>query len=363
MKAWGTVLLLLALVVSLGVAAKPAAKADAKADNSITLEAIVARVNNDIITLSDLEQSRELLQQELEQQYKGPELQTQLQEQGKDVLRDLIDEKLLVQHGLDMGLSVETDVIKRLDQIRQQNDLKSMEDLERAVQAQGVAFEDFKQQIRDQIMTQEVIQREVSGRVLVDAEKVHDYYLKHQEEFRQPERVHVREILISTNNVSEANLPAREDRVREVLDKIRHGEKFEDVAKEYSDAPTAKDGGDLGYLDPTKLSPAIREVLSKLNPGGVSDPQRTRDGWLILQLVQHVPAGIPPFDQVENRIRQRLYMSEVQPALRDFLSDLRRDAYVKVMPGYEDSGAVEQEEFHTRRVHGSRRGHHRRPSD
>jgi peptidyl-prolyl cis-trans isomerase SurA len=325
------------------------------------VEEIVARVNNEIITLSDLERSRQLLRQELNQRNSGAELERLYQEQEPNLLRDLIDQQLLVQRALDRGLSVESEVIKRLDQIRQDMKLTSMEELERAMAAQGMSMEDFKQEIRNQLLTQTLIQRAVAGNVFVDAEKVRHYYLTHREELAQPEQVRLREILVSTEGYPASQLPAREERVREVIVKIRQGEDFEELAREYSDAPTAEQGGELGYFEPDKLAPSIREAIGNLLEEGVSDAIRTREGWLLLQLVEHRPPGIPPFEDVESRIRDQLYMAEVQPALREFLNDLRREAFVYVKTGYQDSGEVEEEARPVRA--GSRRSKRRRRPD
>jgi peptidyl-prolyl cis-trans isomerase SurA len=236
--------------------------------------------------------------------------------------------------------------------------LNSMEELERAMAAQGVAMEDYKQQVRDQLLTQMLIQRAVAGNVFIDSEKVRHYYLTHRQELARPEQIRLREILVSTEGYGPAELPAREDRVRELLTKIRKGEKFEDLAREYSDAPTAEEGGELGYFEPDKLAATVREAVVNLLEKGVSDPVRTRQGYLILQVVEHQAAGIPPFEEVESRIRERLYMDEVQPALREFLNELRRQAYVYVKTGYQDTGAVEEEARPVRA--GSRRSKRRR---
>lgn len=331
----------------------------AAAGDRLVVEEIIARVNNEIITGSDVERSRTLLRQETQQRATSTaESERLFQEQEPNILRDLIDQSLLVQRGIDMGLSVEAEVIKRLDRMREEMKLDSLEALERAMAAQGISFQDYQQQMRNQMLTQMVVQREVTGRVFVDAEKVRQYYLTHRRELAQPERVRLREILVSTEGRGPEELPAREERVREILGKIRKGEKFEELAKAYSDAPTGKDGGELGYFETEKLAPAIRETVLRLLEGGVSDPMRTAQGWLILQLVAHRAAGIPPLEEVENEIRDKLFMEEVQPSLREFLNELRREAYVYVKPGYQDTGGVEEAEKPVRR--GSRRSHRRR---
>lgn len=323
--------------------------------NRAVLEQIVARVNNNIITLTELEQSRQTLRRELNEKYQGTELEQQYLEAEKTALRDLIDQQLLVQQGEELGLSVEAEVVKHLDRLRQQLNLPTMEALERAVATQGMAYEDYRQQVRNQILTQMVIQREVAGRVMLDTQQVRDYYLEHREEFNRPEQVRLREVLISTQGLSGDALAAKEKKLQEALEKIRKGDAFEEVARTYSDSPTASEGGNLGAFEPDKLSTAIREVVAKLRDGGVSDPLRTQQGWLILQLVNHTAAGIPAFEDVEEEIRQKLYYDQVQPALREYLSQLRRENYVYVAPGYLDTGAVEMEELPASRRPGSKR--------
>jgi len=323
--------------------AAPAPAQHEESNNRVVLEQVVARVNNQIITQSELEVARLRLRRELADQNSGAELEQKFTEAQANVLRDLIDQALLVQRGEDMGLSVEPEVIRYLDNLRQELNLPTMEDLERAISSRGMAFEDYRRDVRNQIMTRMVMQREVSGRVMMDEQGVRDYYLEHRQELTRPEQVHLREILVSTQGVTGDALAAREDRVREALEKIRKGESFEEVAKQYSDSPTASEGGDLGLFEPDKLSASIRDVVMKLRAGGVTDPIRTSEGFLILQLVQHYQAGIPPFEQVEGEIRQKLYFDQVQPALRDYLAQLRRENYVMVAAGFTDSGAVEQE--------------------
>lgn len=302
------------------------------------VEEVVARVNNQIITRSDLEQARGLLRQELAREFMGEELERELQEREKDLLRDLIDQALLVQRGTDVGFSVESEVIKQMDRIRQDMNLATLEELERAIAAQGTSVEDFKQQMRDQLMTNLVIQRMVTPDVFISKEEVAEYYEQHKEELVQPELLALREILVSSQDRTEDELEAR---TREVLQKIRQGEAFEELAREYSDAPTAEDGGALGYFEPDKLAPQVRDTVINLLDTGVADPLLTQDGYLILQLVEHILPGIPPLEKIEGRLTQQIFAERMRPKLREFLSQLRREAFVEVKRGYVDSAAVD----------------------
>ena len=158
------------------------------------MEEIVARVNNSIVTRADLERSKEQWQED-SAKAKSDGAQAPKEQ---DLLRDLIDQQLLLQKGTELGVSADTDVVKRLDQIRQQMHAESMEDLEKAAQAQGVSWEDFKQNLKNGIITQKVIQQEVGGHIIITQQEIQQFYDQHKAEIGAPEQVRLSEILIST---------------------------------------------------------------------------------------------------------------------------------------------------------------------
>ncbi len=125
----------------------------------------------------------------------------------KNLLRDLIDQSLLVQRAKDDGINVDADVIKRLDAIRQQYKLPAMEALEAEVNKTGQDFEDFKGQIRDQLLTQELIRKEVGSRIIISHEEVVKYYDEHKSDFVRPETVVLREIFVSTDGKARGGHP------------------------------------------------------------------------------------------------------------------------------------------------------------
>ena len=303
------------------------------------VEEIIARVNNDIVSGSELERQKKQLRTELAQQYSGTELDRQYGEREKDLLRDLIDQSLLVQRAKDLGLSAETEVVKRLDRIRQDLKLATMEDLEKEVQRQGLAFEDFKNNIRSGILTQMAISREVGQKIMITREEVRQYYEQHKKEMEQPEQVHLREILISTEGKEESQIPELDKKAREVLALAKKGDDFPELARKYSDGPTAKEGGDIGTFERGRMSKELADVVFRMKTGEVSDVIRTRHGFLILKVEEHNDAGIPPLDKVEPRINEILYYQRVQPNLRIYLTRLREESYIDIRPGFVDTGA------------------------
>jgi peptidyl-prolyl cis-trans isomerase SurA len=307
------------------------------------VEEIVARVNNEIITLSDYEKAQATTRQEATQDCQAcpPEkLEAMYKEREKDVLRDLINQALLVQHAKDLGISVETDVVKRLDQVRQQNNLASMEDLEKAVEAQGINWEDYKSNLRNELLTQDVIRREVGSRINLGSDEVKKYYDAHKPEFNRPEQVVLSEILLSTQGKSPEEMPAIKKKAEDLLARVKKGEDFGELAKRFSEGSTAKQGGELGAFEPGQLSKQLEDVVFKMSRGDVTDVIQAQTSFEILKVHEHFQAGEQPLEKVQNEIMNKLYMEKMQPTLRDFLGELREQSYVTVKPGYTDSGAV-----------------------
>ncbi len=307
------------------------------------IEEIIARVNNQIITRTEYLRSREQLKQELQQQ--DPASANKLYpERQRDVLRDLIDQQLLLEKGKDLGITADTQLIKRLDEMRKQMNLESMEDLEKAAQTQGVSFEDFKQNLRNQIITQEVIGKEVGSRMAISKEEEQKFYDEHKDEMQRAEQIRLSEILVSTQKAgAEAadaqQVAAAEAKAQDLLAQIRKGTSFEDIAKKSSDGPTAAQGGDLGYFKRGALAKELEDKTFAMNPGDVSDVIRTKQGFVILKVSEHPAAGLPPLKEVEPRIQDALYMEKLQPALRAYLTKLREEAFIDIKPGYLDTGA------------------------
>jgi peptidyl-prolyl cis-trans isomerase SurA len=320
------------------------------------VEEIIARVNNEIITRSEYIRSRDQVKQEVQQQDPA-NAERAFAEKQRDILRDLIDQQLLLQKGKDLGITGDTELIKRLDEMRKQMNLETMEDLEKAAEAQGASYEDFKQNLRNQIVTQRVIGQEVGSHLAMNKDEEKKFYEQHRAEMEQPEQVRLSEILIAPKTPAkpapsadakpeppseaetEAALAAAQAKAQDVLDQFHKGAQFADLAKKYSDGPSAKDGGDLSYFKRGTLSKELEDKVFALKAGEVTDVIRTKQGYVILQAVEHQMAGIPTLKEVEPRIQDALYMQKLQPALRVYLTTLREEAFIDIKTGYIDSGA------------------------
>ncbi len=285
--------------------------------NGTVVEDVIVHVNDQIISRSDVERSVQQLAQENQQANASP---AEAEERQKNLLRDMIDQQLLLSRAKELSLNVDAEVIRRLDDIRKQNHMDTMEDLEKAARSQGVSFEDFKAQIRNSILTQQVVRDEVGRRLQMTQGQEQAYYDAHKQDFAQPEQIKLSEILIPTTaDANDAAVAQAQAKAETVAAKLKAGDKFEDLAKTYSGGQTASQGGDLGMYKRGALAKVLEDQTFNLKAGESTAPIRTRQGFVILKVTDHIPAGVPPLKDVEQQIQEAMYTEQMQPALRAYL--------------------------------------------
>jgi peptidyl-prolyl cis-trans isomerase SurA len=314
-----------------------------------TVEDIIARVNDQVITRSEYERAMKELDQEARQH--GASMQ-EIAAAHKDLLRNLIDQQLWLSKGKELGVTGETDLVKRLNEIRKQYNLETIEDLEKAAKEQGVSYEDFKANIRNGIITQEVMRDQVGRRIQMTPGEAQRYFEAHKQDYAQQESERLSEILISIGapvpSVTEKGafmpddpdkLVAAKAKADDIEAKLHAGGDFTQLARTFSDGPTAAQGGDLGQFKRGSLAKVLEDKTFVLKTGQYTEPIRTKQGYVILKVVQHVSGGVPEFKDVEQDVEQSFYMSKMEPAIRDYLTKMRENAYIDIKPGFEDSGA------------------------
>ncbi len=318
------------------------------------VEQIVARVNDQVITTSDYDRAEKEMDQEAHQ--RGDSMQ-QISEEHKDLLRNLVDQQLWLSKGKELGITGETELIKQLDDMRKKYNMNSLEDLQKAAEEQGYNFEDFKANIRNGIITQQVMREEVGRKINITPGEVERYYEAHKQEYSQPESVRLSEILVSTGTpvpsatvpgetepADPARLAAAKAKADEIETKLQAGGDFTQLAKTFSDGQTAAEGGDLGDFRRGTMGKILEDQTFSLKAGQFTAPILTKQGYVILKVDQHVPGGVPPFKDVQDQVADAYYMTKMEPAIRDYLTQMREEGYVRVMlPGYVDSGASSSE--------------------
>ncbi len=318
--------------------------ADRPAPQTHVVEEIVAKVNGKIITRGELEKQRESIEGDLRQQgLTGDALQKAVNARIADGLRDQVDQLLLVAKGKELSINVDADVNRRIAEIQSNSKISDPEKFHEWLHEQsGETFEDFKQLMTDKLLTERVISEEVYRNVNIPKADIEKYYNEHKSEFVRQEMVQLREILVSVGDGSPDKVAVAEKKAKNIVDRIKKGDaKFNDMARQYSDAPTATADGALGAFKRGDLAKEIDDVVFKQNNKGfVTDPIRRPAGFEIYRVEEHYAAGQASLDEVQQDIQNKLMEPVVGPKVRVYLTQLRENAFLQIKPGYVDSGAA-----------------------
>jgi len=307
------------------------------------IEQIIAKVNGDIITRSDIERSRDQVIAEMRERGRMPadQIQKVVDEREKDALRDQIDQLLLIQRGKEMTINIDPEVTKQIFEIQANTKITDTDKFHAYIREQtGMSFEDFKAQMKNNMLTRRVIQQEVGSRISVPKEEIAKYYEEHKTEFVREEQVFLREIFLSTQGKTPEQVAAIEKKANDLVARARKGEKFPEMARDNSDSDTAKNFGELGWWKRGQLLPEVEQVVFNQKKNFVTDAIKRDGGFLIIKLEERHEKGQAPLEEAENEIMERLYGQRMPPRVREFLTKLREDAFLEIRDGFVDSGAA-----------------------
>jgi peptidyl-prolyl cis-trans isomerase SurA len=308
------------------------------------VEEIAAKVNGDIITRGELEQTRKDLEQALKQEgLKGDQLQKALGEAQANALRDQIDQLLLVQKAKDLTINVEPDVTRELANLQVRAKISDPDKFRDYVrEGSGMTYEDYRDRMKRQYMAQRVIGQEVGRTVNIPEAEAKKYYDEHMADFvRKSPQVFLSLILISTAGKTPEQVLAAEAKAKEVGARAKKGEKFTDLVREFSDdQESAHNGGSLPPFEPGMQEKAIDEIVFKQNKGYITDPIKLPGGYAILRIDERHEAGQASFEEVKAEIQDRLARPRMEPKIREYLTRLRMSAFLEIKDGYVDSGAA-----------------------
>lgn len=314
------------------------------ADNPtpIVIDQVIAKVNGDIVSQDELQRLQKDLAAELKQQgASGAVFDQQYQAHEKDILRNRIDELLLVQRGKELNINVDSDVTKYMANLQRQSGLTDPDKFHEWIREQsGRGFEDFQSETKDNFLTREVIGQEVGRHINITDKEIEDYYNAHKNDFIREEKIYLSEILISTENKDAAGVAAAEKKAKQLSDEAAKGERFSDLARDNSDAATAKDGGVVGSWKKGELMKVFSDAVWNLPKGAVTQPIKIATGWEIFKVDDHTRAGLEPLADARPEIENILYGPKMEPMVRQYLTDLRKTAFLQIKPGYVDTGAA-----------------------
>ena len=292
------------------------------------VEAIVAIVNDEIITLSQYREEERSLYEMLKGQIQEEEFGRQYDQAKKVLLETLITNILLLQEAKKRSMDVSEQIRMTIDNIKKENNLDSDEQLRMAMEQQGINFEEFKQQMEESYLRENVIYAEVRANIVVDDSETVGYYNEHREEFTEPPEYRIRAIYLSSDQNNEEEVQAKKDEI----DKRRAaGEDMASLAGEYSMGPERESQGDLGSFKKGELASDLEKVVESLEPGDTSPWIQMGNGWYLIRLEEQKESRLKAYEEVRKEIENMLYEERSQKKLREYIEELKKRSYIKIL--------------------------------
>ena len=312
------------------------------AADPIVIEQIVAKVNGEIITRSELQRMKRGMAEEMKaNNASAADIAKAVQEREKDFLREKIDTMLLVQKGRDLTINLDPDVTKYIADLQRKSKIADVDKFQAYIRENtGMPYEDYRAEIKNNMLTRRVIGQEVSSKIVIPKAELRKFYDEHKNDYQREERVFLREIFLTLDGKAEAEKLAVEKKAKDLVARARKGEKFNELARDNSDSETAKSEGELPPSKKGELRKELEDKVWAAKKNEVLDPMPFPNGWLILKVEEHHQAGLAEFEEVEGEVMNRLFEPRMQPAVREYLTKLRSDAFLEIREGYVDTAAA-----------------------
>jgi peptidyl-prolyl cis-trans isomerase SurA len=292
---------------------------------------IAAVVNDEVVTLNEV--NREALPLIIEAEKKSAidaSVRTQIR---RAALEHLIEKKLLDQKIKELNLKVSDEEVKQaIDDVKRQNNMASQEVLVSALASQGLTFEQYRTQLREQIEKLKLVSMEVRAKIQVGETEVRDYYETNRARYAEDETFRARNIFFRTNEKAPAeDIKRTMTTALMVLAEAKSGKDFTELAKSYSEDPAArKDGGDLGTFKKGDMMPELEAAIVSMKPGEVSELVYTTSGFHIIKLEERTSGKLKPFDTVKSAIEDELYRKKSEERFNQWAKELRSKASIEV---------------------------------
>lgn len=299
--------------------------------HGLLIDRIVARVNDEVITLSQLQEDGLPIFERLRESLRGEELEAEVRRAEREILDQLILKRLQLQYASQINLKAsETDVNAAIKDILTRNNLTE-ETLVEMLAREGLMIQDYKERVREQIVLARILNQAVRSRVSVDSSEVDAYYQAHQDEFNQPGTTRVRHIFFRIDPDAESSaIAAIQQRATQVLQEARNGNDFESLARRYSEDATAVNGGDLGIIRRGQTVPAFEQVVFNLREGEISDVVRTPNGLHIVKVERSSQDNMRSLAETREEVERRLLQEKMNARFREWTNDLRNKAFIEI---------------------------------
>lgn len=295
---------------------------------ALTIDRIVAIVNNEVITQVDLNRAEATIRAEYMGIYPDPqEFAQKLAIARKNIISQMIEEKLILSEAKRYEIEVEpAEIQARLDKIK--TSFSSEEEFEQILEDEGLTLKDLRERFNEQEVMMKAVDYFVRAEIKIDPEQLQQYYQAHQSELARPEKVHLRCILIKCERPEDEYEALH--KARRVYERLKSGDDFEELVKGYSEGANVEEGGDLGWIEKGQLIEAIDQTIFSLGVGEFTDVLKTPSGYRIFKVEEIEPKQPLTFSQAQDVIRQILYEQKFTEKFRAWIEKLKQDADIEI---------------------------------
>ena len=293
------------------------------------IDGVAAIVNDDVITLSEVDEAGGPIYREIQRKY-GEDSQAEIAQARREVLDQLVDQKLMEQIIKKYEITAsDSEVDLAINDVKKQNGI-TQEGLQRALAKEGISYEEYREQVRSQIERTKLVGRQVRNRSNVDDDHAKRYYEEHPDEFKQDELIKARHIMIPVvADASAEERAAARKKAQQALAEVKAGGDFAALAKQYSAGPTAGEGGELGWISRGQTLPEFEASAFLLGKGQTSDVVETKLGFHVIQVEDKKPSRTVSYDEAKPAIRNKMTQEQVESQFGDWMKKLRENAYIE----------------------------------
>lgn len=309
----------------------------AKTSSADIVDRVVAIVNEDVITLSEVNTEGKPLFQRVAEQAPPAELAEALKQVRKTVIDQLIETKIMLQEAEKANITVsETDIDRALELILKKNN-STKEEFQRQLAQMGLTEQQYRKNLKNQVLSSKLVSYEVRSKVIIPESKIIDYYDSHYTERVGEGGYYILQVGIIWDQTGTTVQDSKND-ARKKADRIRSlalgGEDFRQLAREYSDLPSAADGGDIGVLNKDDMSEEMLEIISATKPGNISSVIETSSGFQFFKVLSSQEGQIitkVPYESVKDDIYEILYQQDIEVRFTDWLKEKKSQSYIKIL--------------------------------
>lgn len=295
------------------------------------VDRIVAIVNDDVITFSDLNREGATLFRRITQEAPPDQIERTLLKAREEMLSSLIDKLIVAQRAKKMGISVsDPEIDNAINRIIERNKTTA-EKFWQQMALTGSTEHDYRELIRTQMLQEKLIDYEIRSRVVVNEERIREFYEKNYAQKMQEDAYHVLQMGFAWKEDTQAAKDDARRRAEEARQHALAGQDFRTLARQVSDLPSAKDGGDIGVFKKSEMASYMKTSILGLQAGQISAIQETPAGYQFFKLLSdRGDVGLQAsYETVKEQIRQRLYEEALNSQFRKWVKELRDQAYIK----------------------------------